>query len=320
MPTLEARGVELSWSEQRRGRARSLLVHETATSVGRLAAGRGARRRGRRARSPTTAAAGEPRRAPEGYRAHDDRGAERGRRRAARVARAAAPAVVCGAGIGAVIALDLLLRRPELVAGAVLVEPPLLALLPEATEALSRGPRGAAGGGRRPRRARARWTLYLSGGLGGARAPERSGCPTALTAAGARAARRSCSPSSGRPRAGACRCRGSPRPSRPSLIVTAPRHAAAAARGGGGARRAAGRQPSRARWTGPRPAARRRPGRRRRAGAGAGAARRLSCPSAGAALTSITPPRRASTAPPSSSTARIAVGIAARIVTMTSIA
>src|SRR5205085_8299408 len=49
----------------------------------------------------------------------------------------AAPALVCGAGLGAVIALDLLLRRPELVTGAVLIEPPVLALLPEATAALS---------------------------------------------------------------------------------------------------------------------------------------------------------------------------------------
>jgi pimeloyl-ACP methyl ester carboxylesterase len=36
-----------------------------------------------------------------------------------------------------VIALDLLLRRPELVTGAVLIEPPLLGLLPAATEILS---------------------------------------------------------------------------------------------------------------------------------------------------------------------------------------
>ena len=35
------------------------------------------------------------------------------------------------------IALDLLLRRPELVAGTLLIEPPLLQLLPAATEALS---------------------------------------------------------------------------------------------------------------------------------------------------------------------------------------
>ncbi len=49
----------------------------------------------------------------------------------------AAPAVLCGAGLGAVAALDLLMRRPESGCGAVLVEPPLFAFVPEATEALS---------------------------------------------------------------------------------------------------------------------------------------------------------------------------------------
>lgn len=51
--------------------------------------------------------------------------------------RAAAPAVLCGAGLGAVAALDLTIRHPEVVLGAVLIEPPLLAFLPAATEALS---------------------------------------------------------------------------------------------------------------------------------------------------------------------------------------
>lgn len=48
-----------------------------------------------------------------------------------------AAALLCGAGLGAVVVLDLLLRRPELSRGAVLIEPPLLALVPEATELLS---------------------------------------------------------------------------------------------------------------------------------------------------------------------------------------
>jgi pimeloyl-ACP methyl ester carboxylesterase len=47
------------------------------------------------------------------------------------------PAVLCGAGLGAVVALDLLLRRPALALGAVIIEPPLLAFLPTATEALA---------------------------------------------------------------------------------------------------------------------------------------------------------------------------------------
>ena len=49
----------------------------------------------------------------------------------------ATAAVLCGAGLGAVVALDLLLRRHELVRGAVLIEPPLLAFIEEATERLS---------------------------------------------------------------------------------------------------------------------------------------------------------------------------------------
>jgi pimeloyl-ACP methyl ester carboxylesterase len=51
--------------------------------------------------------------------------------------RGAAPAVLIGAGLGAVAALDLSIRSPNLVVGAVLVEPPVLAFVPEATEALS---------------------------------------------------------------------------------------------------------------------------------------------------------------------------------------
>ena len=91
-----------------------------------------------------------------------------------------APVTLCGAGIGAVIALELAVRRPGLVAAAVLIEPPLLALVPEATpvisadvEALRRttlaasarlaetaGPHEAGAQG-----ARAAAELYLAGGL-----------------------------------------------------------------------------------------------------------------------------------------------------------
>ena len=74
-------------------------------------------------------------------------------------------AVACGAGLGAVVALELLLRHRTLVRAAVLIEPPLLAFLPEATEgigadrqaitdAMAEGGIDAAVG------------LYLSGGLG----------------------------------------------------------------------------------------------------------------------------------------------------------
>lgn len=49
----------------------------------------------------------------------------------------AAPATLCGAGLGAIAALDLLVRRSALASAGVLIEPPLLALLPEATEGIS---------------------------------------------------------------------------------------------------------------------------------------------------------------------------------------
>jgi pimeloyl-ACP methyl ester carboxylesterase len=49
----------------------------------------------------------------------------------------AAPLILCGAGIGAVIALELAVRREKLVSAALLVEPPLLALVPEATAVIA---------------------------------------------------------------------------------------------------------------------------------------------------------------------------------------
>jgi pimeloyl-ACP methyl ester carboxylesterase len=48
-----------------------------------------------------------------------------------------APALLVGEGLGALVALELLVRRPELATAAVLVEPPLFAYVPEATEALA---------------------------------------------------------------------------------------------------------------------------------------------------------------------------------------
>jgi pimeloyl-ACP methyl ester carboxylesterase len=49
----------------------------------------------------------------------------------------AAPAIVAGDGFGALIALDLLLRQTDLVRAAVLADPPVYALVPEATRELS---------------------------------------------------------------------------------------------------------------------------------------------------------------------------------------
>ena len=49
----------------------------------------------------------------------------------------AAPAVLCGAELGALACLDLVLRRPELARAAVLVEPPVLWLVPDGSDAVS---------------------------------------------------------------------------------------------------------------------------------------------------------------------------------------
>ena len=76
----------------------------------------------------------------------------------------AGPAVVCGAGLGAVVALELLLRHRSLVRAAVVIEPPLLAFLPEATQGLAADRQRIAdavqGGG-----PEAAIDLYLGGGL-----------------------------------------------------------------------------------------------------------------------------------------------------------
>lgn len=179
MPALAARGVELSWSDAGQGPA-VLLVHETAVTraawepVAEALSSSGVRvvSFDRRGWGASTAPADYLRTTIE----------EQSEDAAALLASlAAGPAVLAGAGIGAVIALDLLLRRSELVAAAVLVEPPLLALVPEATERLSADREAlevAAGKGRD-----ALVELYLSGGLGTlAAGAER--LPPELTAAG----------------------------------------------------------------------------------------------------------------------------------------
>jgi pimeloyl-ACP methyl ester carboxylesterase len=159
MPTLEARGIEIVWSERGEGAA-VLLVHETAANGGVWDAVAGAL-------APRARAISYDRRGwgassePEGYRRTTVE--EQSEDAVALLESAkAAPAVVAGAGIGAVLALDLLLRRPDLVAGTLLVEPPVLQLLPVATEALSDDRRRlemAAGAGEDV------IGLYLSGGL-----------------------------------------------------------------------------------------------------------------------------------------------------------
>jgi pimeloyl-ACP methyl ester carboxylesterase len=159
MPVVEARGVEIAWSERGEGQP-VLLVHETAadsTVWDDVAESLAARARAisydRRGWGASTA--------PEEYRRTT---VEEQSEDAAALLESldADPAVVVGSGVGAMVALDLLLRRPELVAGTLLIEPPVLQLLPTATEALSHDRRRlevAAGAGEDV------IGLYLSGAL-----------------------------------------------------------------------------------------------------------------------------------------------------------
>jgi pimeloyl-ACP methyl ester carboxylesterase len=134
MATLEARGVEIAWSERGEGPP-VLLVHETAATGAVWDAVC-------EALAPRARAISYDRRgwgassAPEGYRRTT---VEEQSEDAVALLEAAeaAPAVLVGAGVGAMVALDLLLRRADLVAATLLVEPPVLQLLPMATEALS---------------------------------------------------------------------------------------------------------------------------------------------------------------------------------------
>jgi pimeloyl-ACP methyl ester carboxylesterase len=155
------RGVELSYSERGAG-VPVALVHETATSGDVWSTV--ARAIGERARAISYDRRGwGSSTAPDGYQRTT---IEEQSEDLAELLQAldASPAVVCGTGIGAVIALDLLLRRPELVVGGLLIEPPVFGLLPEATEALSEDrvelERAVADSG-----AVGALGLYLSGGL-----------------------------------------------------------------------------------------------------------------------------------------------------------
>jgi pimeloyl-ACP methyl ester carboxylesterase len=159
VPTLEARGIEIAWSGRGEGQP-FLLIHETAANasvwdavVETLAAEARALSYDRRGWGESTA--------PEEYRRTT---VEEQSEDAVSVLESveAAPAVIVGAGVGAILALDLLLRRPDLVVATLLVEPPMLQLLPMATEALSDDRRrleAAATSGENA------IELYLSGGL-----------------------------------------------------------------------------------------------------------------------------------------------------------
>jgi pimeloyl-ACP methyl ester carboxylesterase len=134
MSTLEARGIEIGWSERGRGSA-VLLIHETAATASVWNPLAEALAQQFRVIAYDRRGWGESSQ-PEDYRRTTVE--EQSEDAAALIeATVEEPAVLCGAGVGAVIALDLLLRRAELVSAAALIEPPLLQLIPVATEALS---------------------------------------------------------------------------------------------------------------------------------------------------------------------------------------
>jgi pimeloyl-ACP methyl ester carboxylesterase len=134
MPTVEGAGVSLAYAERGAGPS-VLLIHDVASDAAALepvahALAGVARvitydRRGYGASG-----------APEPY---EGTTVEEQAEDAAALLRAVrgAPAVVCGGGFAALVALDLVKRHGALVRGAVLSDPALFALVPQATEVLS---------------------------------------------------------------------------------------------------------------------------------------------------------------------------------------
>jgi pimeloyl-ACP methyl ester carboxylesterase len=133
--TVEAAGVALAFEEHGSGPA-VVLIHGIASTrtvwretIDALGSGVRAVAYDRRAYGDSGA--------PESYRATT---VEEQAEDTAELIRSldAAPVVACGHGLGAMIALDLALRHPELVRGAVVIDPPLLPLASTGNEAMSR--------------------------------------------------------------------------------------------------------------------------------------------------------------------------------------
>ncbi len=133
MPTVEGAGVELAYEDEGTDPPTTLVVHGMASGAAASAA--------LRARVPGRVIAHDRRSyggsgAPEPYAATTVH--EQGEDAATLlVALQATRARIVGFGFGALIAVDLLVRRPELVASAVLCDVPLLAFVPEANEPLA---------------------------------------------------------------------------------------------------------------------------------------------------------------------------------------
>jgi pimeloyl-ACP methyl ester carboxylesterase len=135
MPTIEGAGVELAYREQGAGPS-VLLIHAIASDsralepVASALAGAGRRAIAYDRRGYGASGAPEP---------YDGTTVSEQAQDAVALLRelGAAPALVVGDGWGALIALDLLVREPDLVRGVVAADPPAYAFVPEATEALS---------------------------------------------------------------------------------------------------------------------------------------------------------------------------------------
>lgn len=135
MPEVEGAGVALHYVERGEGRA-LLIVHGMASdavmwssAIDELAAA-GARAIAYDRRGYGSSGAPRPYAATTVQEQSEDAAA-------VLAALDAAPAVLVGDGFGALVALELLVRRPQLAAGAVLADPPLFAFVPAATAALA---------------------------------------------------------------------------------------------------------------------------------------------------------------------------------------
>lgn len=133
-PTVEGAGVELAYEERGEGPA-VLLVHGMAATgadwapvVERLAVR--ARVIAYDRRGYGASGAPDPYERTTVHEQAEDAAALLG-------AVGAAPAVACGADLGALVVLDLLRRHPGLLTGAVLLDPPAFMLVRAATEALA---------------------------------------------------------------------------------------------------------------------------------------------------------------------------------------
>jgi pimeloyl-ACP methyl ester carboxylesterase len=135
MPEVEGAGVALHYAERGAGRP-VLFVHGMGSdadawqpALGELAAA-GARAIAYERRGYGASGAPQPYTATTVQEQSEDAAA-------LLAALDAVPAILVGEGFGALVVLELLVRRPELASAAVLADPPLLAFVPAATKALA---------------------------------------------------------------------------------------------------------------------------------------------------------------------------------------